>query len=138
MAVSRIIYPAGLGENARRQYKEKILMNHADVLFEDTRADGSRCNLIFFTHFKEDWETVICNAYPRTVKSRPEGKIKLDLSDNKGTVCIFPSGKVLIQGTPENLEAFVISFEKLREEMQTETVTRLTKEMRLESNRETE
>lgn len=132
MPTQRFQYPEGLGKEGKKKFRDRELNKYPDVLFEDLRRDESRCNLIFLTNFKKDWKTVILREYAGTAEIQMEDKIKLELSQMRGTICIFPSGKFLVQGTPEDLERFEDRFDSLLLDCKEETRRRTAELLALE------
>lgn len=118
MPARRFDYPEGMEDEEKKIFKHKTLMENPEVLYEDTYQTGVRCNLIFFTRSGAHYRAAIEEAYPQSKAIRMDNKRKLELSDG-GTVSIFPSGKILIQGTEENLDAFEKMFNKIKQDVGT-------------------
>lgn len=120
MAARPFDYPKGMGPAQKRRFKETELLENPDTLWYDTRRDDSRCNLIFFTNFPADWKASILDQYPETEEIQLPDKIQFKLSGKlvKGTVCIYPSGKFVIQGSESNLDEFDERFKTLKLQME--------------------
>lgn len=98
--------------SVRRFHSEPL--ENPEVLYEDRKQTGVRCNLIFFTKSGAHYRAAIEEAYPQSKAIRMDKKLKLELSDG-GTVSIFDSGKILIQGTEEILDAFENRFDTIKQ-----------------------
>lgn len=129
MSARRIPYPERMGLRRKKIFKDEHLRAHPDTLFYDTTNDNVICDLIFFTTFKEDWIAAIKQRYPRTDRIQLEDKIKLDL--HSGTVCVYPSGKIVIQASPEDRTEFDKKFDQLRKDMEDIKLNRQMEQMSL-------
>lgn len=129
MPARKFDYP-NQGKKAKKSFKDRTLKNNPDVLYEDVRRNDSTCDLIFLTNFKEVWKTVILEQYPETTETPMPDKTILRLSNDRGTISIFPSGKFLIQGTTDNMQTFEESFDDLL----LETTTRRTAQLNLQGD----
>lgn len=116
MAAHPVPYSPRLNENERNQFKDTYIRTHPDILFEDYKHGNERCNLIFFTNFKEAWRDAIMQHYPMTTRTDLEDKIKLNIQ--RGYVCVYPNGKFVIQARPTDLTEFENNFAQLHEEME--------------------
>lgn len=98
----------------RRFHREPL--ENPEVLYEDRKQNGVRCNLIFFTNSGAHYRAAIEEAYPQSNAIRMEinKKFKLELFDG-GTVSIFDSGKILIKGKEEILDAFENRFDTIKQ-----------------------
>ncbi|KAL3967923.1 KRAB domain-containing zinc finger protein [Sarotherodon galilaeus] len=96
----------------RRFHSEPL--DNPEVLYEDRKQTGKRCNLIFFTHSRAHYRAAIEEAYPTSRAIRMDNKLKLELSDG-GTVSIFDSGIIVIQGKEEILDAFENRFDTIKQ-----------------------
>lgn len=141
MPARRFDYPKGMEDEEKKIFKHKTLMKNPEILYEDTYQTGIRCNLIFFTRSGADYRAAIEDAYPQSKDIQMANKLKLELSDG-GTVSIFPSGKILIQGKEENLDAFEKMFNKIQQDVDTrkeEQMMKTLQQMKVEqSDSETE
>lgn len=142
MPARRFDYPKGMEDEEKKKiFKHKTLMKNPEILYEDTYQTGIRCNLIFFTRSGADYRAAIEDAYPQSKDIQMANKLKLELSDG-GTVSIFPSGKILIQGTEENLDAFEKMFNKIQQDVDArkeEQMMKTLQQMKVEeSDSETE
>lgn len=98
----------------RRFHSEPL--ENPEVLYEDRKRTGVRCNLIFFTNSGAHYKAAIEEAYPQSnaIRMEKNKKFKLELFDG-GTVSIFDSGIIVIQGTEEILDAFENRFDTIKQ-----------------------
>lgn len=95
----------------RRFHSEPL--ENPEVLYEDRKRTGVRCNLIFFTNSGAHYKAAIEEAYPQSnaIRMEKNKKFKLELFD----VSIFDSGIIVIQGTEEILDAFENRFDTIKQ-----------------------
>ncbi|KAG7234170.1 hypothetical protein INR49_005563 [Caranx melampygus] len=105
----RIEYPPNLRPDKFKRTKHETVIKNKEVLFADTRQDGSVCNLILYSPHKEEWHAAIMDTYPGTTERRGKNII-LKLPENGGTVVIYRSGKILPQSSRPSLLPLTVCY----------------------------
>lgn len=109
-----IPYPEGMtDEKEKKKYKKKILKGKPETLYRDERQNAP-CDLIFYTTNVSTWEEEILKHYPEGKQWRKikDGK---QLKTNAGTINVYDTGIIMVQGNSETLMIFPNDFPALSE-----------------------
>ena len=109
-----IPYPEGMTDlKEKKIYKKNILQGKPETLYRDERKNAP-CDLIFYTTNGSTWEEEILKHYSEGKQWRKiqDGK---QLKTKAGTINVYDTGIIMVQGNSETLKIFPNDFPALSE-----------------------